>query len=225
MKKIIGFAGQMRSGKDTCADYLALKLNETACNNLLSSSEENSLWWKRVAFATGVKRVFMDVFDKDIDFIEKWKTNNDPPEDFDKNVRQALQFIGDGFRSIKNDIWMDLLFREQNPMIISDGRYINELARIKAEGGLNVLVWRPGFENSDPNPSESQIKPVIDYFKQMDIEGPVEDKFISLTYADRMALPNGVELVDYFIKNDGSLDSLYNKINERLIPYVTTKFA
>ena len=71
MKKIIGFAGQMRSGKDTCADYLALKLNETACNNLLSG--ENSLWWKRVAFATGVKRVFMDVFDKDIDFAKKYK--------------------------------------------------------------------------------------------------------------------------------------------------------
>jgi hypothetical protein len=214
MNKIIGFAGQMRSGKDTCADYLALKLNNSS-----------SFSWSRVAFATGVKKVFMDVFDKDIEFIEKWKTNIECPEGFDKNIRQALQFIGDGFRSIKNDIWMDLLFREQNPIIISDGRYINELARIKAEGGLNVLVWRPGFENSDPNPSESQIRPVVDFFKQLDIEGPVQDKFISLTYADKMALPNGVELIDYFIKNDGSLESLYNKIDERLIPYVTTKFA
>lgn len=211
MKKIIGISAQMQNGKDTVANYLVEKLGED---------------WKRVAFATGVKRVFTNTFGKDLEFIEKWKVNKEPPEGFKKTVRQALQFIGDGFREIQDNIWIDLLFRtEQQPMIISDVRYVNELSRVQEEGGINILVWRPGFENDDPNGSEAQCRPLVDFFRELDVEGSVEDRFASLTYSDRIGLPIGAEKVNFFLKNNGSIEDLYRKIDEVLIPYVTKKLA
>lgn len=189
MKKIIGLAGQLRQGKDVSADYLAEKLN-----------------LKRMAFALNVKRIFCEIFGVDMEFVEKWKTVQTPPPNFSMTVRQALQFIGDGFRKIKNDVWIDLIFRHNPDNIsISDVRYINELKEIKKNDGINILIYRPGFLNDDPNDSEAQIRPFVIHFLEKGIEGKVSDD------------NENFGLIDYFIINDGTLEDLYNKIDNYII--------
>lgn len=196
--KVIGFSGQMRMGKDECANYVAKSFPT----------------WERSSLAKSVKQIFCDAFDVDVDFIEEWKSNPEPPPGFLKSVRQSLQFIGDGFRQIKSSVWMDLAFRE-GQKIFSDVRYVNELQKVKEAGGVNVLVWRPGFENDDPNGSESQIRPVIDYFRNLNCEGSTDVMCLNIHNA-----PDGVQYVDYFIRNNGSIEELYRKIDTQLVPYL-----
>ncbi len=198
--KVITVFAQLAAGKDTVADYLATKLN-----NRLTLD-----YWKRIGFAHAVKKVFMDTFNVDWDFIEEWKRKDEIPEGFNIPVRQALQYIGDGFRQIQSDIWINTVFRNSYNVIISDGRYINEAKAVKEHNGFNILLYRKGFENNDPNPSESQIKPTVDWLAKTDISGAI--------HADDT--PQDVHLFDYFLRNDGTLQELYSKIDNDLFPVI-----
>ena len=206
---MIGLFGQMAAAKDTVANHLVYKLNE---NNTV----EDRIAWKRLGFADAVKKVFMDSFNVDWDFIENWKRKDEVPPTFDITVRKALQQIGDGFRKIQGDVWIRTALRNKDNVVISDGRYLNEAAMIKQKGGVNILLWRPGFENNDPNPSESQIRPYVEYCKNHCDEGPI--KFNIQHWIDDCV----AELIefDYFLVNDGTLDTLQSKINEKLLPYL-----
>lgn len=204
--KVISFSGQLQNGKDTAADYLVTKMPG----------------WIRASFAAQVKKIYCDAFGVDLDFIEKWKVKSEIPPGFLKPVRQSLQFIGDGFRQIQEQVWIETCFRNNadKSVIISDGRYINELIKVRHVGGINVLVWRPGFENDDPNGSEAQIRPVIDQFKAMDFEGVVPRHWGVFRDCDVY----GVEYVDYLLKNDGTMEDLYRKIDAQLVPFLEGKF-
>jgi len=212
MSFVIGVASQAQHGKDTLADRL--------CERLNSQSQSN---WQRRAFAANVKRVFCETFGVDAAFVEEWKVKSEIPPGFDMPVRQALQFIGDGFRKIMGTIWLDLAFRDDLPKIISDVRYINEFTRVKAEGGLNILIGRPDRLNDDPNGSEAQIRPYIDWcFKAF---SPTT-KFVDLRDVDWKNLsadtkpPEGMNMFDVFIRNDGTIDELYNIVDTKLVPFV-----
>lgn len=251
--KVIGIGGQLACGKDTLADYLANRLNTLLIR-------EPYIPWKRIGFAHAVKKVFMDSFNVSWDFIEEWKRKDEAPPGFDKNIRKSLQFIGDGFRQIRSNIWIETAFRENVPKIISDVRYLNEARAIRAHGGLTVLVWRPGYENNDPNPSESQIKPTVDWFAESGYDGDVRGKdlpgetLIASPHVARGGEPcpagytgrlhpntegpndhwegdrlyKGVmdpSLFDFFIRNEGNLDQLYEKVDRLLIPAIEDYYA
>jgi len=200
--------GQLASAKDTVANYLVEKLN----NDTLYPEDK----WQRIGFADALKKVFMSSFDVTWDFIEEWKRKDEVPPDFDLNIRKSLQQIGDGFRKIQSDVWIRTALRNKFNMVISDGRYLNEAKMVKEQGGISVLLWRPGFENNDPNPSESQIRPYVDYCAKhytngkilFDIDNWISDGVTELKY------------FDYFLINDGSKDDLYGKIDNSLIPYI-----
>jgi hypothetical protein len=190
--KLIGCAGQARNGKDVTADHLASRLG-----------------WKRGAFASNVKRIFCSTFGVDYEFIEKWKTVHDVPEGFQMAVRQGLQFIGDGFRQIKGDVWIDMLLRDRpESLIISDIRYVNELRAVNERGGRNILLYRPGFLNDDPNDSEAVMRRFVTHFLKTGREGIVRSE-------------GDYGLVDFFIVNDGSVDDLLQKIDDLVIPHLS----
>jgi len=195
----VGFAGQLGCGKDTAADYLCDRLNLTGEYG----------HWIRKGFAHAVKKVFMDTFQVEWDFVEKWKRVSNPPDGFAKNIRDSLIFIGDGFRKIQNNIWIDLAFRDlRYNQVISDVRYINEVNKIHEEGGLNVLMWRPGHENDLPNDSEQQLMPFVNELRRM---RPVPE--------GRINSDIGVPF-DIFIINDGSIEDLYKKVDSIVLPEV-----
>lgn len=192
--KIISVAGQMRNGKNEIGEYICKKMNFT-----------------QASFATPVKKIFCDAFGVDINFVENWKIKSEPPAGFKKNVRQGLQFIGDGFRQIHPDVWVDYAIKN-NPeySCYMDGRYINELNKIKQKDGVNILVWRPGYENDDPNQSEAQIRPIVDWFASKGLEGYVAK-------IDKTGAPIGCEFIDFFIINNGTLEDLYKKVDNQII--------
>ena len=198
-QKVICFSGQKNNGKDSAADYLAKRLNGMRCGH-----------WHRVAFGDGVKNVFMRVWGGSRAWLEEWKRKDNPPPGFDQTVRQALMFIGDGFRQIQPMIWIDKLYRDNSSgnLVISDGRYDTELASAKERGGMNILVWRPGHENDIKHNSESQLVPHLEKLKKYK-SGPVNDPDIPF---------------DWFLINDGSMSSLCHKIDSQLIPHIKKRF-
>lgn len=198
--QIIAIAAQMQNGKSTVIDHLSAAIN-----------------WKKVAFARKVKTIYCDAFGVDLNFIEKWKTINECPPGFDLPVRKGLQIIGDGFRQIMGNVWIMNCFKENfPPMCIEDGRYINELIKVSKEGGYNILIWRPGYENDDPNGSEAQIRPLVDWFSKLKDNGK-QFEGSTLAIEDWEGCPYGSQNINYFLINDGNIQDLHNKIDKSII--------
>lgn len=209
MKPIcIGIAGQKQNGKDTLADYIFGQLKKC---------EEFKLNFERAAFAFNVKKVFSETFDVSYEFIEDWKVKSEPPPGFDITVREALQFIGDGFRKIKSSIWIDLMFRYNENKIISDVRYLNEAHRIVEEGGFNILIAHPDRVNDDPNGSEAQIRPYAVWC----LENMSTSGFITNTAS--VNKPEHMDLFTCFVRNDKSIDDLYEITDEIIVPFIKLK--
>lgn len=210
--KIVTLFSQLAMGKDTVCDYLADQLNK----------RQKTGYWDRTAFANAVKKVYQDAFGVDRKFIEKWKRTNDCPPGMSMNVRKGLQFIGDGFREIKSDIWIEIALREKDKqLIISDGRYTsNEAKAVDFLGGINVLLYRPGYLNDDPNQSEAQVRPLLDWcIKNIKIDGPIKYD------PDRTDIPRHLEFFDFYLVNDGTIAQLQDKINNLLVPFVENKYV
>jgi len=209
--RVIGVAGQARFGKDCLADRLVEKLN-------VKIQHKDDLW-RRVGFADNVKRVYCENFDVTNDFIEEWKVKQEIPVGFDMQVRQSLQFIGDGFRKIRKNIWVDLVFRDAKPKAISDVRYPSEFIRVKQEGGLNILIGRPDKLNDDINESESLIRPYVDWA----LAHNEENVNLLLSEPSRLinsGCPKHMNQFDLFIRNDRTLEDFYEKIDKMVVPFV-----
>ncbi len=87
---------------------------------------------------------------------------------------------------------------------------------IKEQGGYNILLWRPGFENNDPNASESQIKPYIDFCMAHCKSGPLLfdiDNWVEHSVAE-------LKYFDYFLISGGTLDELYARIDNELLGHL-----
>jgi hypothetical protein len=198
-KLIIGVGGQIGNGKDTFADYLVTKIN--------SRYEKPNDVWIRNAFAHLVKNIFQTAFNVDREFVEKWKRINEPPENFLLPVRDCLINIGDGFRKMNGNVWIDNVLRQQKEHeIIADCRYINETITIKERNGISILLWRPGFENQINNASEQEYTKFIETLKPLDFDG---------------AIPKNLDIpFDLWIRNDGTIEDLHRKIDEIVVPYI-----
>lgn len=211
-QELICLAGQKRMGKDCVADFLASQMN----------TGPGITWWQRTAFASNVKEIYCRTFGVGYDFLEKWKDIDEPPPGMDMNVRKALQFIGDGFRGIKGSIWIDLMFRSEEAKIISDARYVNELIAVKERGGINILIARPDKINNDPNGSEANIKPLIEwaiFYNKMEAY-PVN----TWVDYDDLITPQAAKWIDLILINEGSIEDLHRKIKYSVIPYVKEYF-
>ena len=205
--KIVGFASQLAMGKDTAADYLAEELNRVKTTGV----------WERGAFANAVKDTFCRAFNVDRNFLEKWKRIDDAPPNMLMNIRKALQFVGDGFRQIVPDIWIDIALRDSTKqLVISDCRYINEAKHIRQREGINVVMYRPEFFNNDTNPSEAQIRPIIEWCLKTQKEGEIIHNVPNA--------PEGSQYYDFFLINDKDIVDLHYKIRERLIPYIERSY-
>lgn len=189
----VGIGGQARSGKDTLGNHLVMRLTSST-----------SALWQRRGFADAVKKIFMDAFGVDRAFVERWKTLPETPPGFEMPVRSCLTEIGDGFRRMRPTVWIDKLFSDVSfHQVVTDVRYFNEIAAIRQHGGAVILVYRPGFENDTPNPSEQELRPLIRALVALEIEGEVRD----------LETP-----CDYFLLNTGSIADLDRKVDELVLP-------
>lgn len=213
MFQTIGIGGQLSNGKDETANYLALRLNEL-CH------EAN---WTRNAFANKVKETFERAFGKDREWVEKWKRIEVPPPGFKKNVRQCLIGIGDGFRQMCPNIWIEQAFANQTGhQIISDCRYINETNYIRENGGITILLWRDGFMNNLDNASEQEFMPFIR--KCLDSQSWTTGETRWKPLEGALNADFGVPF-DMFIRNEGTIDDLKKKVDDVVIPFVRLKWG
>lgn len=130
-------------GKDTCANYIVNNYN-----------------YKKYAFATPLKKVVKTLFMFNDDQLYKDKKEIiDPRWNF--SPRRAFQFIGTDV--IRNQIDQDyfvkyfeywLLNQNQN-IVISDVRFVNEAECIKKHGGIIIYVTRHN-SNTDNHVSEQE---------------------------------------------------------------------
>lgn len=130
LPKILGFAGRKRSGKDTAAQAV----------------EADAF-----AFATPIKlmlRALLEYQGADDDLIERMLEGDlkEVPSEMlgGRSPRYALQRLGTewGRQQMCDSFWVDICLRlaEQAPRaVITDVRFPNEVAAIRARGGK---VWR-----------------------------------------------------------------------------------
>ncbi len=210
--KTIGIGGQLANGKDETANYLAERLNALCQES-----------WKRNAFANKVKEVFETSFCKNRAWTEEWKRKEMAPPGFKKNVRQCLIGIGDGFRQMNPTIWIDQAFHNQEThQIISDCRYVNECNYIRERGGITILLWRDGFMNSLQNASEQDFMPFIKKCieTQSWTTGETRWKPFEGEIGAGMEMP-----FDFFLRNEGTIEDLKNKVDNILIPFIHRKWS
>lgn len=160
--KIIGIAGNARSGKDTLGE------------NFVKILSDQGIKAKTYSFAYELKKS-VDSFLKEQLGISSF-TENDEEK---KIIRPFLVFWGtDVMRKLNNSIWVEKLessLDNNQVSIITDLRFINELDWIKENKGLSLLIEREG------------VKPANDYEEQNnnDMSDRVDSKFHMGNFEDK----------------------------------------
>jgi hypothetical protein len=130
---IVGLAGYARAGKDTVAGIL------------------HDAGFRQIAFADALKKVLydMDPYLAHVVDIHGWEGAKQAPT----GVREALQRLGVACRDhIGRDVWVDAVFHQiedaydhagPTRWVISDVRFPNEFAAVRAHAGHMWRITRP----------------------------------------------------------------------------------
>jgi len=197
---LIGVVGLIGAGKDTIADYLV-----------------NVHGFRRDSFAATLKDAVSAVFGWDRDQLEgrsrhsrEWREQLDPwwSERLDRDVtpRLMLQIWGTEVcrRGFHDDIWIASLENKlrstQDDVVISDCRFPNEIDAIRQQGGQVIRVIR----GEDP-------VWLMEARSHLRHQTPLPSR---LPHASEWAWA-GTDF-DRYLDNNGSLDQLYEQINDLL---------
>lgn len=206
---IIGICGLIGSGKDTVADYLV-----------------NVHEFRRESFAGTLKDAVAAVFGWDRTLLEgRTKASREWREQVDTwwavrlnmpdlTPRWVLQYWGTEVmrRGFHDDIWIASIENKirnlQDNVVISDCRFPNEIASLRAAGGRIVRtcrgpdpVWFPAAEVDNRGPTQNlswvSNRSVLDTFK---------------VHASETAWI-GTEF-DHILNNNSTMDELYAQVDE-----------
>ena len=184
-----GIAGQARMGKDALGAALCRLDSELT----------------RVAFADAVKKIVTETFGVDRNFVEEWKVKPENPPGFQMPMRKILQFVGDGFRTSRPTVWIHrALSAHPANGVCCDVRYFNEVAALKSRGVVCVLIGRSLNLSDDPNPSEAELRPLIQWFLDN-----TSDKLVPVNVTEMVDAPPEAAMFDWFVRNEGSLLDLH----------------
>ncbi len=201
---IIGVCGLIGSGKDTIADYL-VNIHE----------------FRRDSFAATLKDAVAAVFGWDRTMLEgrtrssrEWREQPDTwwSDRLGRDItpRWILQWWGTEVcrRGFHDDIWIasleNKLRHSEDDVVISDCRFPNEIAAIRAQGGYVIRVVR------GPEPAWYAVAQSAN----LGIDGAAQMLESMGIHASETAWI-GTDF-DCVIQNNGSLDDLYQQINDLL---------
>lgn len=171
MGLIIGISGKARSGKDTFGNALKIASHKYGVSLELHS------------FARKLKEIARDNFnltDEQVNgsekehFIEKWNAT----------PRTIMQKLGEGYRNIYPDYWVDSVLDKYNPssgtvMVITDCRFKNEFTAIKRKAdGIVVRMERDASlrgEISNPNHQSEIDLDHVSFERVIENNGTIED--------------------------------------------------
>jgi hypothetical protein len=168
--RVVGIFGLKRAGKDSLADRLVAEFNYTKfhfADNLRDIMYVTNF----IVDDTGLR--LQDLVD-DIGW-EEAKVHY--PE-----VRRIMKFLGtEGVRNtLGAHTWIDALERQidevPGPVVISDGRFVNESTWVKGLGGLVVRMHRrwDNPEEEDMHESEQEVY-LIEPHMEIIIEGGLDE--------------------------------------------------
>lgn len=148
--KIVAFTGLPRSGKDTAADYLVREHG-----------------FKRLAFAAPLKAAAALLLGREVwemEGLHGFDREAILPE-WGFSTRWFLQKLGtECLRDqIAPDFWIKRMERNLQPdgeYVITDVRFDNEAALVRAHGGTIIHIVRPGIKASG-HISDSGVKPHV----------------------------------------------------------------
>ena len=186
---LYAIAGQAQMGKDTVGKILL----------------DIYPHLQRRAFGDDVKRVISLTFDVTREFIEEWKPLNANPPGMHLPMRKVLQTVGDGFRAINPNVWVDRAMHHSQHGIFCDVRYDNELEAISKNNGICILVGRTIMLNDDENMSERSMRPVIEWFLA-NTTAPL------VRVRDLVNAPKKAHAFQWFVRNDGSMEQLRHSV-------------
>ena len=205
---IIGICGFIGAGKDTAADYLV-----------------NFHEFRRESFASTLKDACAAVFGWDRTMLEGrttsarewreqvdlwWSQRLNMPE---LTPRLMLQLWGTEVcrRGFHDDIWIasleNKLRTSSDNVVVSDCRFPNEIAALKAQGGKIVWIKRgvtPHWYDIACKANKGDLK-AVQWLKDEGIHAS------EYSWA-------GTQF-DYQIENSGSIDSLYKQLNGLLVSH------
>ena len=193
--RIVALAGHIGSGKDTLATVLEQVLK--------AEPELAQLAIHRMAFADPIKDIICEQFNISRSFLETTKRTKDPPQGFERPIRELLQHVGD-FRTFKADVWVDALLRKlpsDGLVIITDVRYPNELEALKKRGAYVVLLSRHlDTATVDTHSSEQSLLPFYN-----EVQG--------------RAFPTHLyhPLIDIYLKNDHTSTDTLHAVSRRIV--------
>lgn len=195
MGQLIGIAGQKGMGKDTVADLIC----------------ERCPHFRKTSFAAGLKELVSSHFGVSAVEIEAWKNLSTPPPQLRMSIRCVLQQVGQLFRDIDPEVWVKrTMVRLEPHAIISDLRYDNEFAALRHRNAAIVLVGRSSCLTRDPHPSEASVYKLVEWFLQN-----TKQTFVCVsTLTD---IPEECRKIDYFIRNDGSMDEVRHAVDQLLL--------
>jgi len=155
-RRLIGFAGKKRAGKDTAGAVLV------------------SAGFQRISFAQPLKEMLADLLylrGADIADIHEMIEGSlkEAPSEFlsGRSPRHAMQTLGTewGREQMGINFWTDT-FRDgynasTDDVVVTDVRFPNEVEAIHALGGRVYYIERDGLQVHDPHKSEVSIDPTI----------------------------------------------------------------
>lgn len=148
LRPIIGVHGKARHGKDETVEAI-----------LRTGGAKH-----RHAFAEPIKAMIRAAFGIDVDDPFWRRRINDPLTELaGHSLRELMQSLGDwGKAAIHPDIWVRMAadhYETTGPgLVMSDVRFENEAAWVRAQGGLVIHVTRPGVPPTRQHNSESGIE-------------------------------------------------------------------
>jgi hypothetical protein len=216
-KIIVGVCGFQGSGKDTVADYLV-----------------NVHGFRRISFAGTLKDAVSAIFGWDRELLEgRTKESRDWREKVDKwwadklnmphlTPRWVLQYWGTEVarKSFHDNIWIHSVEHKlatiSDNVVISDVRFPNEIKSIKDAGGMVIRTHR------GPDPEWYHAAEIVN-------KGPTKN----LSWASNKSFLDNYKIhasetswigtnFDAILDNDGTIDDLYNQINQLLNPQSST---
>ncbi|WP_229398149.1 deoxynucleotide monophosphate kinase family protein [Micromonospora okii] len=149
---LVGLLGRARAGKDTVAARLV-----------------EAHGFRRYAFADALKEAALiaDPIVVPVDTVAGSRRLSEVVAEVGwegakeiREVRRTLQQVGVGVRHLDPHFWVSVVMDEVTdptrrvPVVITDVRFPNEAASIRAAGGTLVRVVRPGQDESDRHVSE-----------------------------------------------------------------------
>lgn len=213
-KIIIGVCGFQGSGKDTVADYLV-----------------NVHGFRRISFAGTLKDAISSIFGWDRELLEGrtkesrawretvdtwWATKLDMPH---LTPRWILQYWGTEVcrKNFHDNIWINSVEHKLNNIsdnvVISDVRFPNEIQSIKDAGGMVIRthrgedpVWYRAAEIVNHGMTHANSsREILDAMTKLEAYKihASETAWIGTDF-------------DAILDNDGSIDDLYNQINQLL---------